>query len=76
MSIVLNPLWVWLTGQNQVIATVNGSTAIHMALYLVGVRPRDLVTTQALTSIAACNVIHHMGARPVLIDVSPESLGL
>ena len=58
------------------VATVNGSAAIHTALMLAGVRQGDLVITQALTFVAGVNVMQHMGARPVFIDVSPNSLGL
>ncbi|MFT5702466.1 MAG: aminotransferase in exopolysaccharide biosynthesis [Desulforhopalus sp.] len=64
------------TGSKKVVATVNGTAALHTALYLAGVRPRDLVITQALTFVATCNVLHHLGARPLFIDVSKVSLGL
>lgn len=58
------------------VATVNGTSALHTSLYLAGVGAGDLVLTQALTFVATCNVIHHMGAQPVFIDVSPISLSL
>jgi dTDP-4-amino-4,6-dideoxygalactose transaminase len=35
-----------------------------------------LVLTQALTFVATCNVIYHLGAEPVFIDVSKMSLSL
>ncbi len=64
------------TGSARAVATVNGTAALHAALYVAGIKPNDLVITQALTFIATGNVIHHMGAKPVFIDVSEKSLGL
>lgn len=64
------------TGSPRAIATMNGTAALHAALYAVGVTKDDLVITQALTFVATCNVIHHMGAAPVFVDVSPKSLGM
>lgn len=64
------------TGTSSAIATVNGTAALHTALHLAGVKPGDLVITQALTFVATCNVIYHMGAQPVFADISEISLGL
>lgn len=64
------------TGTAKAVATVNGTAALHTALYMAGVRQGDLVITQALTFVATCNALHHMGAEPVFVDVSPVSLGL
>jgi len=58
------------------VATVNGTAALHTALYLAGVKAGDLVITQALTFVATCNVLFHMGAEPIFVDVSRVSLGL
>lgn len=64
------------TQAGKVVATVNGTAALHTSLYLAGVSRGDMVITQALTFVATCNVISHMGAEPVFVDVSPVSLGL
>ena len=64
------------TGAKKAIATVNGTAALHTALYMAGVRADDLVITQALTFVATCNALYHMGAEPVFVDVSKKSLGL
>lgn len=64
------------TGICRAVATVNGTAALSAALYLAGVRRGDLVVTQALTFVATCNALYHLGAEPVFIDVSRESLGL
>lgn len=64
------------TGTTKAVAIVNGTAALHTALYMAGVRAGDLVITQALTFVATCNALHHMGAAPVFVDVSKHSLGL
>ncbi|MEZ6878792.1 LegC family aminotransferase [Enterobacter sp. KBR-315C3_2022] len=64
------------TGTSRAVATVNGTAALSAALYLAGVKRGDLVITQALTFVATCNALYHLGAEPVFTDVSPVSLGL
>ncbi|ELC3155730.1 LegC family aminotransferase [Vibrio harveyi] len=64
------------TGTAKAVATVNGTAALHAALYVADVQRGDLVITQALTFVATCNALYHMGAEPVFVDVSPVSLGL
>jgi aminotransferase in exopolysaccharide biosynthesis len=64
------------TGCKKAVATVNGTAALHTALYMAGVRAGDLVITQALTFVATCNALFHMGAEPIFVDVSKISFGL
>ncbi|MGR5070275.1 LegC family aminotransferase [Vibrio alfacsensis] len=64
------------TGTAKAVATVNGTAALHAALYMAGLQRGDLVVTQALTFVATCNALYHMGAEPIFVDVSPVSLGL
>ena len=64
------------TGSARAVATMNGTAALHIALYMAGVQAGDLVITQPLTFVATCNAVYHMGAEPVFVDVSRRSLGL
>lgn len=64
------------TGTARAVATVNGTAALSAALYLAGVKRGDLVVTQALTFVATCNALYHLGAEPVFTDVSSVSMGL
>ena len=59
-----------------VVAVVNGTSAIHVSLRLVGVRSGDEVITQAVTFIATCNAISYLGARPVFVDVDEDTMGM
>jgi perosamine synthetase len=64
------------TGAAHAVAVVNGTAALHIALVLAGTAPGDLVVTQSLTFIATANAIVHAGARPVFVDVDPDTLGM
>lgn len=52
---------------------VNGTTALALALRLVGVRPGDIVVTQPLTFVGTCNAIAMVGAIPAFCDVDQET---
>ncbi len=58
------------------LTTVNGTAALHAALHLADIKAGDLVLTQALTFVATCNALHHMGAQPVFIDIEPNAFAL
>ena len=54
---------------------LNSCTAgLHVALAVLGVGPGDEVIVPALTFVATANVVEHLGARPVLVDVEPDTL--
>lgn len=64
------------TGAKYAVATVNGTTALQIALKLAGVEYGDEVITQPLTFVATANAISHCGAKPVFVDVDTDTLGL
>lgn len=64
------------TGATHAVATVNGTAALQVALQVVDVRPGDAVITQALTFVATCNAISHVGASPVFVDVDEDTMGM
>ena len=65
-----------ISGTNKTVAVVNGTSALQVALRLVGVSPGDEVITQALTFIATINSIIYNGAAPIFIDVDIDTMGL
>jgi perosamine synthetase len=65
-----------ISGTKKSIAVVNGTSALQVALRLVGVSHGDEVITQALTFIATANAIIYNGASPIFIDVDIDTMGL
>ena len=64
------------TGSRHAIATSNGTSALHTALLVSGVKRGDYVITQALTFVATANAITYAGAEPIFVDVDQSSLSL
>ena len=64
------------TGINNGVATVNGTSALHIALLVSGVKNGEEVISQALTFVATCNAISYCGANPIFIDVDRDTMGL
>ena len=59
-----------------VVPTVNGTTALQIALKVCGVIPGDLVITQAFSFVATANAIKHVGADPIFVDIDEKTLGM
>lgn len=64
------------TGARHVIATVNGTAALHICLLLAGVERDDEVLMPALTFVAPANAVSYCNALPHFIDVEPTTLGV
>lgn len=64
------------TGARRCVATVNGTTALQVALHLMGVGVEDEVITSPLTFVATSNAIRHVGAWPAYVDIDTDTLGL
>ena len=65
----------WL-GAPGALALNSCTAALHTALVTLGVGPGDEVITTPTTFAASVNVIEHVGARPVLADVEPDTLNI
>lgn len=64
------------TGVKRAIAIVNGTSALHICLKLVGVKENDEVLMPALTFIATANAVSYCGAVPHFVDSEMMTLGL
>lgn len=54
-------------------ALSSGTSAIHLALIMLGVGPGDYVICQSFTFSASANPIRYLGATPVFIDSEPDT---
>jgi perosamine synthetase len=64
------------TGAKHAVAVVNGTSALHVALQLAGVKDKDEVLVPALTFIASANAVSYCGAIPHFVDSEEHTLGL
>ena len=64
------------TGAKYAISLVNGTSALHLALKLAGVKAGDEVLIQAFNFVAAANAITYCGATPHFVDIENENLGI
>lgn len=65
-----------LAGRAHAVASVNGTTALQLAMNAAGVRPGDHVVVPDWTFAATANAAHHAGAIPIFADVTEESWSL
>src|SRR5205807_9816336 len=52
-------------------AVSNCTTALHLALHVLGVGPGDEVITVSHSFIATANAVRYCGATPVFVDIDP-----
>ena len=61
------------TNSKHAAALSSGTSAIHLALILLGVKTGDDVFCQSMTFSASANPIAYQGANPVFIDSDPDT---
>jgi perosamine synthetase len=59
-------------GIKHAVACVNGTSALHVALLVSGVKPEEEVLVSSLTFIAPVNAIRYVGAWPVFVDAEAD----
>jgi dTDP-4-amino-4,6-dideoxygalactose transaminase len=63
-------------GAGHAVAVSSCTAALHLALVVAGVGPRDEVVVPSLSFIATANVARHVGAVPVFADVDEATQNL
>jgi perosamine synthetase len=58
------------------LAVGSGTDALHLAYLLAGIGPGDEVVTPVFTCTATNIPLLYIGAKPVFVDVDPESLNI
>lgn len=60
-------------GVKKTVFNSSGTASLHVALLAAGVGPGDEVITTPLSYVATSNVILYVGAKPVFVDVEPNT---
>jgi dTDP-4-amino-4,6-dideoxygalactose transaminase len=63
-------------GAEHAVCVPNGTLALQVALMALGIQPGDEVIVPAYTFIATISTALVMGARPVFVDIDPDSYNL
>lgn len=65
-----------LSGARHAVAVNSATGALHLALEALALGPGDEIVTSTYTFAATVNVIEHVRASTVLVDVEPDTLNL
>jgi len=63
-------------GSPAALALNSGTGALHVALATLGIGPGDAVITTPMTFCSTVHTVEQVGARPVLVDVEPDTLNI
>lgn len=64
------------TGAAAALGVSSGTAALHLALTVLGVGKGDVVIAPAMDFCSGVQAIEQTGARPVLVDVEPDTLNI
>ncbi len=64
------------TGTGHSVATSSCTTALHLAVTALGLKPGDEVIVPAFTWVSTPNVVEYMGARPVFCDIRLDTFNI
>jgi perosamine synthetase len=57
-------------------AVSNCTTALHLALLAVGVKPGDAVIVPSFTWVSTANAVEYCGAKPIFCDIDPQTYNM
>ena len=61
---------------NKTIACSSGTSALHLALIVAGVKENDEVLIPNITFVATANAVAYIGANPICLDIDKDDLCL
>ena len=63
-------------GTKHALALNSCTSALHVSLIAIGIKPGDEVIVPAMTFAATANAVIHAGARPVFVDCEKDSMNI
>jgi perosamine synthetase len=63
-------------GCDYALATMNGTSALHLAVCALGLGKGDEVIVPSFTFVASANCILYVGAKPIFVDIDEKSLNM
>ena len=63
-------------GVKHAVAVASGTDALHLALRAAGIQKGDEVITTPFTFIATAEAISYVNAKPVFVDIQPDTFNL
>ncbi len=64
------------TGAKYAIALSSCTAALFLSLIVEGIQAGDEVITTPFTFVSTANVVHHLGAKPVFVDIEPDTYNI
>ena len=64
------------TGADHAVATSSCTTALHIAVAALGLKPGDEVIVPGFTWVSTANVVEYMGATPVFCDIDLQTFNI
>ncbi|MEM0488760.1 MAG: DegT/DnrJ/EryC1/StrS family aminotransferase [Candidatus Bathyarchaeia archaeon] len=63
-------------GVKYAVAVSSGTAALHLIVRALGIGPGDEVLVPSFTFVASANAILYEGARPIFVDIEPDTYNL
>lgn len=63
-------------GARFAVAVNSGTAGLHLTMLAAGIGPGDEVITSPFSFIASANCILYVGAKPIFVDVDPETFNI
>ena len=63
-------------GAKYAVAVCNGTAALHAACFAAGIKEGDEVIVTSMTFAASCNCVLYCGAKPVFVDIDPNTYNI
>jgi len=63
-------------GSKYAVAVSNCTAALHISLLALGIQPGDTIAVTAYSWLSTANVIEMCGAKPVFVDICPDTFNM